>query len=130
MPAVDVFDTDVADVRALIPDVEAIINPNRPGSEPETIFTDSHLASLLRLNRANVRLAAADALEVLGTSEALILKVVTTEDLATNGAALMGRYLERARQMRQAAAAEMNAEDEGGFDIIPFFVSPAHWEPR
>lgn len=132
MTAFNAFSAElpVGDVRALIPDIEPLANPNRPSDPPEPMFSDAHLTALLRINGGNVRLAAADACEALGTSEALILKVITTEDLATNGAALMGRYLERARQMRQAAAAASRDDEWGDIQFIPFQVEPVHAEWR
>lgn len=130
--AFDEFDEalPIGDIRALIPDIERVQNPNFPENEPEFMFSDGHLGALLRIAGGNVLMATALACETLGTSEALILKVITTEDLATNGAALMGRYLERARQMRQTAANSEKDDEWGDIQFIPFYVEPAHYEAR
>ena len=122
------FTSEVQRVRAFIPDIEKLQNPNRPGSDPEYIFSDEHLRAFLDENGGNVKLAAADACEVLGTSEALILKVITTEDLSTDGAKLMNAYIIRAQQMRNAAKTQIENED-GGFTIVPYFLVPSHYEP-
>lgn len=119
----------VTTVRGLIPDLEKLINSNRPDDPAEYIFSDQHLTSLLALNNGRPRLAAADALEILGTSEALILKVITTEDLATDGAKAMAQYLQRARQMRQLDASEVS-ETEGDFVVVDFYVEPPQLEWR
>jgi hypothetical protein len=127
MADTDDFTSLVAQVRAFIPDIEKIVNPNRPGSEAEYIFTDAHLQALVDANGGNPRLAAADAVELLGTTEAFILKVVSSEDLQTDGAKLLNAYIIRAAQMRKTARDELN--DQGSFDIVPFFVVPTHYEP-
>lgn len=116
--AVD-FSTPVGQVRALIPDIEKVPNPNDPYGNPEYIFADDHLEAFLGLNDGDVYLAAADACEALGTSEAYIAKVITTEDLQTDGAKLMDSFTRRARHLRDRA----NEKGEGSFfDVTPYHV--------
>lgn len=122
---VDIFDTDVKKVRALIPDIEPVPNPNQPYADPEYMFADLHLQAFLDINNQNIRLAAADALEALGTSEAYIAKVIKTEDLQTDGAKMMGQFLARSRWLRQVASMEAN-DDPDGFDIVEYAVPAAN----
>lgn len=121
MPLTD-FTTDVAKVRALIPDTEEVPNPNAPLSAPEFIFPDGHLQAFLDLNGGDIRLAASDACAALGTSEAIIAKVIKTEDLQTDGAKIMGQFLARAKQLRDQAADIDGTDGVDGFDIIPYTV--------
>lgn len=124
------YGTDVGKLRALIPDSEQL--PDENGNNAAYIFSDDHLNVYLGLNSGNIRLAAADALEVLGTTEGFILKVLINQDQQTDGAKLMAQYLARAKQLRERNAAELellNAADEGSFTIVEFFL-PGHAEVR
>jgi len=123
------YDTAVGQVRALIPDVEQLPNTVDPTADPAYIFTDAHLGSLLATEGGNVKLAAAMACEVLGTSEALIAKVIKTEDLQTDGAKVMGQFLARARQLRSSAVDdETNVADV--FEVVPYVLFPPQRELR
>lgn len=98
--------TDIGKTRLLIPDrVEA-----------SAIFTDEELQAFLDLNDGNTRRAAAEALEMIASDEAMTLKVITTLDLSTNGASTSAAILERARLLRSQAAAAEDGEDGGAFD--------------
>lgn len=126
--AVD-YTTAVGKLRALIPDIEEIFGPNKD----EFMFGDAQLNVYLDLAHGNTYFAAADACEVLGTSEALILKVLSNQDQQTDGAKMMQQFLQRAQRLRERAAAENrvnDAEDEGTFFIVDFAVWPPHLEPR
>lgn len=116
------YATEVGKLRALIPDVEELPNPNDPYGPHSYLFEDAHLEAILSVNNGNLRLAAADACEVLGTSEGYIAKVIKTEDLQTDGAKLMGQFLVRARELRRRAREEEASEDVDGFDIVPYVV--------
>ena len=83
------YSTSVGKVRALIPDVEQVDWEN--DGNASYMFTDNHLEGLLALYPAienpddvdytstvHIRRAAADAVDVLATSEALISKVIKT----------------------------------------------------
>lgn len=121
------YSTPVWQVRALVPDIEKVPNPNRPFDSAEYLFSDEHLLALLELNSGNVRLAAADACEALGTSEGYIAKVIKTEDLATDGAKLMQAFLARAKQLRAYALDEDALDGVDGFDTVPYCPSRGWW---
>ena len=113
----------LGDVRSLIPDIEQLANPIDPTEDDTYIFSDATIARYLRLNGGNIKRAAASACDVLGTSEALILKVITTDDLVTNGAALMKEYGERAKRLRAEAAQDDNLENSSDGMIV---TGPLH----
>jgi hypothetical protein len=92
--------TDRGKVRMLITD----------RNEAKAIFTDAEIDAFLELEDQGVRRAAAAALETIATDQALVLKVITTLDLQTDGAKLSDSLLKRARALR-------DTDDElGGFD--------------
>lgn len=123
------YDTTVGQVRALIPDVEQLPNMQNPAAAAEYLFTDAHLQAFIDIENGNVKRAAALACEALGTSEAIISKVIKTEDLQTDGAKTMGQFINRARMLRLDA----QREDEIGedvFEVIPYVLYPPQLEPR
>ena len=102
--------TAVEDVRLLIADLDP--------DEAKRLLTDAQLEQLLTLNGDSVRLAAADALEIIATSEALLSKKITTQDLSTDGPAVAAALLNRAAVLRKQAA---ETDDTGGdfaFEIV------------
>lgn len=106
---------DVGKVRMLIPDrVEA-------GS----IFTDEEVQAFVDMN-ASVRYAAADALDVIASDQALTLKVITLMDLKTDGPATARALMERADKLRTLADNEdaaTEAEDGDLFDYGEMVVN-------
>ena len=83
------------------------------------IFTDTQIDHYLALNAGNVRLAAADALDAIGLSEALVSKVIRTQDLQTDGVKLAAELRARADRLRKLAADETAAGEVDVFDIVP-----------
>jgi hypothetical protein len=121
------YTTAVGKVRALIPDVEQVDWENDGISS--YLFTDLHLKGLLDINtyvagvyqRWDVKRAAADALGALAVSEALIAKVVKTEDLQTDGAKLANALFARVQQLRQQADSDEEDNDSlTAFSIVEF----------
>lgn len=123
------YNTPVGQVRALIPDVEQLPNMQSTSLTPEFMFTDEHLQALIAIENGSIKRAAAAACEVLGTSEAIISKVIKTEDLQTDGAKLMGQFLSRAKALRADALRE-ESEGEDVFEVIPYVLFPPQREPR
>jgi hypothetical protein len=126
------YSTSVGKVRALIPDVEQVDWEN--DGNASFMFTDNHLEGLLSLYPAienpndvdytstvHIRRAAADAVDALATSEALISKVIKTEDLQTDGAKLANALIQRAIQLRrQADKEEDDLNAETAFTVVDF----------
>lgn len=93
------------------------------------IFSDEEIEALLALNDGNVRLAAADALDQIAASQALILKYIEVNGLKTNGQAVANALHQQAESLRSQAAAEA-AEDDNYIDIIPgpgSIIAPDSW---
>src|SRR5690625_7640125 len=76
--AVD-YHSKIGQVRVLIPDLEEVDWDDSGTSS--YLFEDPQLEALLDLNDGRVRLAAADAVEAVAFSEALISKVIKTEEI-------------------------------------------------
>lgn len=95
--------TDIGTVRMIIQDVDA----------EQALFTDAGITKLLSLNGNDVRLASAAALDIMASNQAMILKVIRTLDLSTDGAAVARALREHASQLR-ADAEKADAGEEGG----------------
>lgn len=97
------------------------------------LHTDAQLAAFLTLEGGNVKRAAAASLEAISTSETLVGKKITTQDLSTDGPAVAKDLRERAALLRKQADNEdpAGAEvDAGyGFDSVemPGRSSWARW---
>jgi|SRR5690606_20901068 len=125
------YSTPVGQVRALIPDIEQLEDPTDLSADAEYIFTDAVLQSYVALTRGNVYMAAAIAVNALATTEALILKVLRSDDRVTDGAKLADSLGKRADWLRKEAekADDDEALDEA-FNIVPFYEDPALWGIR
>lgn len=86
------------------------------GTGANQLFTDFQMDSFLRLNGNNVRRAAADALETIARSEALVSKKIRTQDLATDGPAVAAELRASAALLRQQADDADGVDD--GFDVF------------
>lgn len=81
--------------------------------EATAIFADDEIDAFLAMESSSVRLAAAVALETIAADQALVLKVVKTLDLETDGAKVANTLMERARRLREAE----ERDPAGSFDI-------------
>lgn len=97
--------TNVGQVRRTIPD--------RDESNP--IFSNEEIESFLTDEGANVKRATAYAIETIATDQTLVLKVITLQNLSTNGAAVANALLARAKVLRGSADYDEQAAG-GGFD--------------
>lgn len=125
------FSTDLGRLRALIPDVDQ--NDFSDSGEPSYLFSDQHLGAYLALYSssksqvAKVKRAAASAITAIATSEALISKVIRTEDLQTDGAKLATALLSAAGRLNREADSDEERDedlDEGSFVIVDFEPMP------
>ena len=87
------------------------------------IFSDEEIGVFLSLNEQDVRFAAADALDQIAASQALILKYIEVNGLKTNGQAVANALHQQAESLRAQAAAAA-AEDDDYIDIVPGPGSP------
>lgn len=82
------------------------------------IFTDDQLEGFLSITSQSVKRAAADALDAIATSEALISKVITTQDRSSDGRAVADALRKHSAALRDRAKEEEDAED-----AEPFFMA-------
>lgn len=97
---------DVATVRLLIADTHS--------DAAKQLLTTQQLQSFLDLEGGSVKLAAAQALDTIASSEALVSKVIKSQDLTTDGAKTAEALRKHAAQLRQQAA----DSDDGYFEIV------------
>lgn len=115
-------------VRDLIPDIEEV--DWEDNGSPSTLFTDAQITTYLFVNDENIKRAAAQACRALAVSEALISKVIKTEDLQTDGAKVANALLLAARDLEQSADRDDEREDGSAFDVIPYYPRPPQFWPR
>lgn len=108
--------TDIGLVRLLITDVD----------EDNLLFDDAQITAFLTLEGGTVKLAAAAALDAIARSEALVSKVIRTQDLATDGAKLAAELRASATELRRQVS-DGDSDDDGGFEIVDFNPD-AGWE--
>lgn len=92
------------------------------GDEAFPLHTDAELTAFLAMEGGNVKRAAAASLEAIATSETLVAKKITTQDLSTDGPAVAKDLRERAKGLRdQADTADGAAADDAdgyAFDFV------------
>lgn len=92
-----------------------------------TLLSDEQIEMFLELNEDNVRLAAADALDTIASSEALIQKRLKLLDLETDGPAVAKAMREHAKTLRAQVYDPKMAE--GDFEIAELVYDiPSHTE--
>lgn len=102
------YSTDLGKVRGLIPDTD----------ETALILPDEQILMLLTLE-GGIKKATAQALETIASNEALVGKVIKTQDLTTDGAKVAAELRARAAELRRQAD-EDDPQTGGGFDIVDF----------
>lgn len=109
------YSTAVGQLRLLISDTEELGDPSNPLLPAEFIFHDEAIEGFLVVSNGNILRAASRALKAMAASEAIISKVIRTEDLSTNGAAVATalRALAKDYSDEADAADDLAAEDEG-----------------
>lgn len=96
--------------------------------EEHLTFENDAIDGFLALTGGDVLLAAAQALDTIATSESLVLKVMTTLDVTTDGAKLADSLRKGATTLREQA---INGIDGGGdFEIAEMVVDPHTFAER
>lgn len=100
--------TDTGKVRLRINDKDALI------------FADAEIDFFVS-EEGGWRRGAALALETIASNEALVQKVITTQDLTTDGAKLAAEFRAQAKDLRaQALSLEATATaNAGAFTVVP-----------
>jgi hypothetical protein len=114
------YSSVVGQIRLLIPDVEQLGDPANSSTTAEYIFDDAQIQAFASLYSNNVKRAAAQAKLVLATSEALINKVIRTDDLQTDGAKLGAELRAQAVELNRQADQDDFADSYDAFEIIDF----------
>lgn len=122
------FSTPVGQVRVLIPDLRELEDLRDLRKPKRYLFSDEEIGALLAVNGGNVKLAAADACDAIGTDRALQLLVLKTDDKQTDGAKLLEAFVKRAAQLR--ARAEEDAQSDVGFELVEPSFEPWDWAVR
>lgn len=100
------YSSEVGKVRLLIADTD----------EANLLLDDAQITAFLAMNASVLKLAAADALDAIASSEALVSKKIRTQDLSTDGPATAAALRTHADKLR--AQADSETDDGGVFDII------------
>lgn len=103
--------TPAGQIRLLITDTDP--------TPTNQLFTDEEIDTFLALEGASVFRSAALALETIATDQALVLKVIQTLDVKTDGAKLSDALLKRAAVLRARADDDPDAADDD-FAIAQF----------
>lgn len=114
------YSTTVGQIRLLIPDTEQLENLADSTATAEYIFSDAQIQAFATLYSNNVKRAAAQAKLVLATSEALISKVIKTNDLQTDGAKLGAELRAQAQQLQAEADRDEQYDSYDSFEIVDF----------
>jgi hypothetical protein len=102
--------TDIGRVRLLATDL----------NEVTPLLTDVQIQALLDMEGGRVRRAAAQALDTIATSEALISKVIRTLDLSTDGAKVAAELRARAKALRDQEDQVDDDADTFGLEVVNF----------
>lgn len=88
----------------------------------DPVFSDPEVATFLVLEGNDVKCAAALAFETIAADEALTSKVIRSQDLQTDGAAVAAQLLARAASLRQESRGASGALAPRGS-----FPPPPRW---
>lgn len=90
-------------------------------------FTDDEVSGFLTLESQSVKRAAAQAIDVVASNEALVSKVIVDRHLQTNGAATAKALRDHANTLRQQALFDEDNGDGFYFGVVE--LEP-HWVPE
>lgn len=102
------YSTDVGQVRLLVADTD-------PASQ---LLNDPQIEALISME-GSVKRAAAQALDVIASSEALVSKVISMNGLSIDGTKVAAELRSRASELRRQLD-DGDGDDSVGFDIVDF----------
>ncbi len=111
--------TDRGKVRLLLGDTDSA----------NAIFDDAETDAFLSMGDDEVLLAAAHGADAIGSSEKIILKVITIMDIKSDGATLAREWRMQAKEWRSIHA-EGVGEDGDDFDIAEMVIDPFSFRER
>lgn len=111
------FSSDTGKVRVLLGDTEAenVVD----GVGDYMYFGDDEIGAFLTMYGENVKLASARAMETIASSQALLLKSWSSDDLSVNGDKIAESLRKLAAQLREEALQEESSEY---FNMIAMFI--------
>jgi hypothetical protein len=116
------YASNVGKVRVLLGDVEP---ENIIGDTGEYMyFGDDEIVAMLQMYDHNVKMVAARALETIASSQALLLKSWSSDDLVVNGDRIAESLRRIAQQLRDEALIEQSSE---AFDLVPYLDDEYDW---
>lgn len=126
------YETPLGQVRALIGDFTQRKDPANKAADAEYLFNDAQISAYLGINKGNVHFAAAHALDVLASNEALVSKKIRTEaGLQTDGPAVANALGEIAKRLRaDGNKAATEADADGSFEIVDYQRPPDFFNYR
>lgn len=110
--------TDIGRVRLLCTDLD----------EVEPLFDDAHITAFLAMESGRVKRAAAQALETMASSEAIVSKAIRTLDLQTDGPKVASELRQRAKALREQDAEQADDGGAWGIEIVDFDQFAAYRE--
>ena len=102
--------TDIGMVRLLCTDLD----------EVDPLFTDAQITAFLSLESGSVKRAAAQALETMASSEAIVSKAIKTLDLQTDGPKVASELRQRAKVLRDQDAEQAGDGAAWGIEIVDY----------
>ncbi|MER5420335.1 hypothetical protein [Streptosporangium roseum] len=102
------YTTNLGRVRLLAADTD----------EANLLLNDPQIEAFLAME-GSVKLAAAQALDTIASSEALVSKVIKTQDISTDGVKVAAELRARATELRRQVN-EGDGDDSVGFDVVDF----------
>jgi hypothetical protein len=111
------YTTDVGKVRVLLGDTDPTDVSDGEGTY--MYFSDDEIAAFLTMYGDNVKLAAARCLETIASSQALLLKSWSSDDLTVNGDRIAESLRKLAAQLREEALVD---ESNEYFNMISMFI--------
>lgn len=103
-------------IRSLIPDTDAVFGV----AEDQYLFSDDDLTNFFTAGNDSVLRAAGYAVMAIGTSEAVISKIIRTQDLQTNGAMLSDSMVKKAQVLFDRADKDDAQAGLDYFEIIDY----------
>jgi len=106
------------DVRVLIPDL---------APAPDQLFTDDEIQRFISIYKGNAKRAAAAAIDAIAVNEALLYKVVRTDDLSVNGVTGAEMLHKRAVALREEADNDDLRDGDDAFLLVPTIPESHAW---
>lgn len=88
------------------------------GDTEQEIFEDTEIEAFLTINEGSIKRAAADALDTIASSEALLSKKISTQDRSTDGPAVADALRKHADALRARAKEEEDVVEDDAFAMV------------